>query len=160
MPHHVNPPSTHHHIPFHTSHQTSPPGAEMACLMGFHLVGNRRSAEDRRLWSNPDISYSIRLFFLFLSLGCREGGIPVQIDITITHTHVHLILYRPFVLMFFCPMCIVLRHPYRVYHLCRVPHVCLFHVFHVCLYPATFVSVYGLVGWCLQTLAYDLLTRE
>jgi hypothetical protein len=95
----MHPPS--YPLPHFTS--TFPPGAEMACLMGFHLVGNRRSAEDRRLWSNPDISYSIRPFSsCFCHWAAEKGKYRFRLILQ-SHTHVHLILYRPCMLMFFCP---------------------------------------------------------
>lgn len=82
---------------------TSPTAQNGFVLSGFtnNLVGKRRSAKDRRLWS-PNISYSIRFLLVFFHR-LREGGNRFRL-ISQSHTHSPLTLL-PFVctsLMFVC----------------------------------------------------------
>jgi hypothetical protein len=100
----------------------------MACLMGFHLTGEhgvRKKTED----FGPTPIF--RILFVFSSCFCHwaaeKGEYRFRLILQ-SHTHVHLMLYRPFVLTFFCPhvFCASSAMP------CLSPLSC----FHACPCPA------------------------
>jgi hypothetical protein len=140
MPHHVIPyaPTI---ISPSTLHINLSPRRRNGLSYGFSLSGEQEVCGRPKTLVQPRyfVFYS-SFFFLFLSLGCREGEIPVQVDITITHTRSSYIV-SPLHAYVFLPSCFERRQPRHVFHLCRDFHVCLCRVFHACLCPFMFVSI-------------------